>query len=181
MLDIKKTILEIIEEAEVNMDGVSVVFDNDIDKLSICTYVRYNNVLGFAVDVSDAIDVKFNIKAIEKNIKDLFMFKRLINKATRPYLKHLVLHELRHVWQTKNNKALLVTSENSFGLNGYGQIPAEADANSFARSKCNTKFETFVSDVFTYCQDMHNKSFKTTKDMVTGIKYILKLYGYAIL
>ena len=184
MLNIKETILEIInEQTEVDMSGVEVKFDDNIPLLALCKYNIYRESFSiFITDVTEATEVIFNLKLIEENLNALFVFEKLINKATKPFLKHVVLHELRHVWQTRYNKDLVIKSHNELiNISGYGSKPVEADANSFARSKCNTKFEAFVSDVFTYCQDMHNKSFKTTKDMVTGIKYILKLYGYAIL
>ena len=184
MLDIKKTILEIInEQTEVDMSGVEVKFDDNIPLLAICKYNIYRESFSiFITDVTEATEVIFNLKLIEENLNALFVFEKLINKATKPFLKHVVLHELRHVWQTRYNKDLVIKSHNELiNISGYGSKPVEADANLYARSKANNKFEAFVSDIFTYCQNMKDKAYITNKERFTGIKYILKLYGYAIL
>ena len=177
---IKSIILEILRD-ECEDEKIKISFDNDIPHLACTTYrVNYSGI--FVVNVTEANEIIFNLQKIEENITELFKFKRLISKAIRPYLKHLVLHELRHVWQTKHDKQLVIDAENNFlYIDGYGGIRAEADANSFARGKASNKFERLISDIFTYLQDMTGKIYVSPKDSICGLIYMMKLYSHVIL
>ena len=168
---IKSIILEILRDE----------CEDEIPHLACTTYrVNYSGI--FVVNVTEANEIVFNLQKIEENIIELFKFKRLISKAIRPYLKHLVLHELRHVWQTKYDKQMIIDAENNFlYIDGYGGIRAEADANGFARGKASNRFEKLISDIFTYLQDMTGKIYVSPKDTICGLIYMVKLYSHVIL
>ena len=147
MLNTKKAIEEIAA------DIISVPFE--FGSLP-ANYLAATNVPRSGRHVYPARNVVFSVE----NIDQYLAF--LPEKARKAHLRFLVLHEERHVYQSRNLQYLLAT--NYMNLDGHGNTPPEKEANEWVYKQARNPLEKAVFNLAKIVQELDGKFFLYDKD-----------------
>lgn len=139
MSNLQELIAAVHKSEEAKM-GIAVPFDFEgiPGTLAYCEMaVTKAPFAGNFLSVGEYTRISYNLETIEACIKSLLITKRARQVASKYVVLHTVRHELRHAWQSINNKDVLLETFN-MGVEslfrGHGEKPAEKDANEYAEA-----------------------------------------------
>lgn len=166
-----------VESKEIGIDIPLEFESGNRGYLATCNYYVTRSIFGSVTQVDAAHSITFSVEALDKVIRNLLFTERARRVAGKYVALHTVRHELRHAWQTRHNKAILINNSSKFALDaleGYGQRPQEADANQYAESIDVKQFNVLL-EACTLNQDMAGKAFMSPDDAQRAKRIVWKL------
>lgn len=156
---IKDTIIEemdgygkaVVKDLGIDMPEVKLEYDPDSNSAGF-TPLKVEQEIIRCVGVEGATEVRFNIPVIAR-ATGLSESDRYI----RAYVRQLIAHELRHVWQSYHNKQLIIDqlNEGRFKISSSeGLLGAEVDANEYALSTARGDYEIAVFKLVKECHEL---------------------------
>ena len=169
---VTKVFAEISEQAfqELQISNIELVFSEQVADANAYVPLTIETLNIFEVtDVTHLGRVEIMPRLFEA-------LNMLPNNAREAYIKHLLRHELRHIYQVEHNKSLLTENLRFIPCAlGAGENPIERDADGWAESKASTELEVAVSRLSTLYYRIHGKILVTNRERQEIRKLWLKV------
>ena len=115
------------------------------------TMFRYRHNVMFIESIEPAFKIQICLPNIEEACNEFDVEYR------EPFIKRLIAHELRHVWQSIYKQEVLIEQLSlplGAAIYGHGNMPAEKDANQYAMMWAETEYEKLVFELATLLQQL---------------------------
>lgn len=162
----------VVKDLKIDMPKITFEYNPDSNSAGFTPLELEQEILTY-VDVYKADEVIFNLPVIARAI-NLFDSEAYI----RAYVRQLIAHEFRHVWQSYYSKQLILDQLNKrfFTSFGNGLLEAEVDANEYALTTARGEYETAVFKLVKECHELDGAILPSTDKKLGINKLVRKIY-----